>query len=90
MYAYGGKGSVVFSEIAKFETDLLQWSPVPIKDMIPPGRFANTINYYQNKLYIFGGRLDFKVNTPINELLIFNLCIFLNLETSKFESIKTN
>jgi hypothetical protein len=31
-----------------------------------------------------------KVNTPINELLIFNLCIFLNLETSKFESIKTN
>jgi len=48
----------------------------------PPARFAHTLNGFNARLYIFGGRLDFKVVTPTNELLIFNL------QNKLFETVK--
>jgi hypothetical protein len=82
-YLYGGKGSSVFGDLATYCTTEHEWSSItPLNQNPPPTRFGHSLNGYNQKLYIFGGRLDFKVITPTNELLIFNLA------TNFFEPVK--
>lgn len=82
-YLYGGKGATVFGDLATYDTQKHEWESLsPQNQNLPPTRFGHSLNAYNQKLYIFGGRLDFKVITPTNELLVYNL------QTNYFETPK--